>query len=54
MAARKDENMQYVDAMALSSWTMYLEWVIIVLEIMFFRRKFLEVQQLDLFSSAAA
>lgn len=54
MAVRKDENMQYVDVMALSSWTVYLEWVIIVLEIMFFQRKFSKIQRLDLFSSAAA
>lgn len=54
MAVRKDENIQYVDVMALSSWTVYLEWVIIVLEIMFFQRKFSKIQPLDLFSSVAA
>lgn len=54
MAVRIDKNMQYLEVMVLSSWTMYLEWVIVVLEIMFFQRKFLKIQQLGLFSSAAA
>lgn len=54
MAVRKDENMQYLDVMLLSSWTMYLEWMIVVFEIMLFPRKFLKIHQLGLFSSAAA